>query len=159
MYSRNKIVQKYSIYYFQSRNNGRNRSCSIALQSNSQEATFTSNKYECFKAKKKYNSSKGNLVFQGKNCVNFNSVPTLCLISTPRIEDKNEEYDLIVLTKDQMFIEGFEEGIEDTDKNLQKYQSQKKYLDHGRTEVLKSCSFYSQDLYKQKFMAFNTFYR
>ncbi len=57
-----------------------------------------------------------------------------------------------------MFIEGFEEGIEDTDENLQKYQSQKKYLDHGRTEVLKSCSFYSQDLYKQKFMAFNTFY-
>ncbi len=104
----------------------------------------------------KYNSSKGNLVFQGKNCRNFNSVPTLCLISTPRIEDNNEEYDLIVLTQDQMFIEGFEEGIEDTDKNLQKYQSQKKYLDHGRTKVLKSCSFYSKDLYKQR-LGFNPF--
>ena len=142
------------MHYFQSKHNGPNRFFSIALQSTSQEATFTSNKYGCFKAKK-YNSSKGNLVFQGKNCRNFNSVPTLCLISTPRIEDNNEEYDLIVLTKDQMFIEGFEEGIEDTDKNLEKYQSQKKYLDHGRTQVLKSCSFYSKDLYKQRFVGFN----
>ena len=74
---------------------------------------------------KEFNSCKGNVVFQGKNCQNWNCVPTLCLISTPRIEDNNEEYDLIVLTKEQMFIEGFEEGIQDTDENLRKYQSRK----------------------------------
>lgn len=67
---------------------------------------------------KEFNSCKGNVVFQGENCRNWNCVPTLCLISTPRIEDNTEEYDLIVLTKEQMFIEGFEEGVQDTDKNL-----------------------------------------
>ena len=53
-----------------------------------------------------------------------------------------------------MFIKGFEKGIHATEENLRKYQSGKDYLDYGRTEVLKSCSFYSKDLYDQQFVGF-----
>ena len=56
-----------------------------------------------------------------------------------------------------MFIEGFEKGIHATEENLRKYQSGKDYLDYDRTEVLKSCSFYSKDLYDQKFVGFGPF--
>ena len=63
-----------------------------------------------------FNSCKADDVFLGKDCV-----PTLFLISTPTIEDNNEEYDLIVLSDEQMFIEGFEEGIDATEDNLRKY--------------------------------------
>ena len=53
-----------------------------------------------------------------------------------------------------MFIVGFEEGIDATEENLRKYQSGKEYLDHGRTEILKSCSFFSESLYDEEFRPF-----
>ena len=50
-----------------------------------------------------------------------------------------------------MFIVGFEEGIDETEENPCKYQSGKEYLDHDRTETLKSCPFYSKHLYRMIF--------
>ena len=70
-------------------------------------------------------------------------VPTLMLISIKNIFDE-KIYDIIVLSKGEIFTSSFECGVRRNQKNILKYMESQNCDDFRKIEVLKSLCFYGR---------------